>query len=133
MLGFVSALASALAAIILLMVSSLMQLAFSYLEEEEKRNYLVVQDIQVAEDDSDGFYGQVLSGELIMQLKDSKELRIVCTFGNNYSEDVSRRISVFNFILAKKILNDNIIHLEKPMYEPNKKNTCYIKGSESGK
>lgn len=141
MLGFVSALSSAVAVMILLM-SVLLTNLLSVTSEKDKKmghaNLLLAGSSGTSEKKTDSAKsgktvqpgkGYSLSAKDLLPFKNvenaKKDIVIYCTYGNNLSLSVSQKYSTYNYIIVKKTLGSHVnLTVEQPIYEPNKKNTC---------
>ena len=134
MLGFVSALSSAVAVMILLM-SVLLTNLLSVTSEKDKKmghaNLLLKESSGTSEKKTDSKTvkpgkGYSLSAKDLLPLKNAeRDIVIYCTYGNNLSLSVSQKYSTYNYIIVKKTLGSHVnLTVEQPIYEPNKKNTC---------
>lgn len=138
MLGFVSALSSAVAVMILLM-SVLLTNLLSVTSEKDKKmghaNLLLKESSGTSEKKTDSKTsgktvkpgkGYSLSAKDLFPLKNTeRDIVIYCTYGNNLSLSVSQKYSTYNYIIIKKTLGSHVnLTVEQPIYEPNKKNTC---------
>lgn len=136
MLGFVSALSSAVAVMILLM-SVLLANLLSVVAEKEKKmehaNLLLVESSEKKTNSEKSSSvkpgkGYSLSAKDLLPLKKTeKDIVLYCTYGNNLSLSVSQKYSTYNYIIVRKTLGSHVnLTVEKPIYEPSKKNTCIV-------
>ncbi|MEB2439816.1 hypothetical protein [Citrobacter braakii] len=132
MLGFVSALSSAVAVMILLMsvlLTNLLSVTSTKDKKMEHANLLLSTSSGTSNEDTNSVKpgrGYSLSAKDLLPLKNTeKDIVIYCTYGNNLSLNVSQKYSTYNYIIVKKSLGSRVnITVEQPIYEPNKKNTC---------
>lgn len=131
MLGFVSALSSAVAVMILLMAVLLVNLLSLTLEQDRKKDYANL--IYNSETEQKHRVVMPLKGFSfsvtdLLPFRASKEgvvIRIYCTYGNNLSLDIAQKYTTYNYIIAKKALRDiDQVLVGQPVYEPSGKNNC---------
>ncbi|AIP97902.1 hypothetical protein ACLLS5_001585 [Salmonella enterica] len=128
MLGFVSALSSAVAVMILLLsvlLANLLSVAITKDNKLDSANLTYEADNK---DQTDVVMGKgfSLSVKDLLPLRSSDAaVRLYCTYGNNLSLEVAKKYTTYNYIVAKSALGDKKIIVEQPIYE-NKKNTCIV-------
>lgn len=140
MLGFVSALSSAVAVMILLMsvlLTNLLSVTLDQNRKKESANIVFTDNSGESGDSRTGkkktkavgpSKGFSLSVTDLLPLRNAKtgaEIKIYCTYGNNLSLDIAKKYTTYNYIVAKKTLReaDNIL-VEQPVYDPTGKNNC---------
>ncbi|HAY0228576.1 TPA: hypothetical protein U0V61_004771 [Escherichia coli] len=129
MLGFVAALSSSVSAMILLMTVLLINLLSSIIDKDNKINSSVIISPNVTSNankviahNSGGF-----STEDLVPLKQGElPLNVYCEYGNNYNEYIARNMTTYNYLKATGVLKGRKIHISKPKFSPDTKNTCYI-------
>ncbi|HGS4434512.1 TPA: hypothetical protein ACMDNU_003660 [Vibrio cholerae] len=137
MLGFVSALSSAVAVMILIMTTLLINLGVVMIKKEEEVKTIRIDKIEVndseAKSESKESVKNILSGlsissEELRKIKSSNEKNLVvyCEYGKNLSNDVARKISTLNYIRLKMVIEDANIELKSPVLSESSTNTCYI-------
>lgn len=152
MLGFVSALSSTLAIVVLISSVLLVNLLTFTLKKSEKDfqlklNENVMKQEEASNDVQNGVQGNEqdkssginLSGasisKNIISLKELPprnsnitDMVTGCSFGNNFSYEVASKLSALNYIiLAKNFMGTNVkITLEKPKLDENKVNDCWV-------
>lgn len=152
MLGFVSALSSTLAIVVLISSVLLVNLLTFTLNKSEKDYQLKLNENVMKQEEAssdvqnvvlgngqDKSSGVNLSGasisKNIISLKElpprnSNITDIVtgCSYGNNFSYEVASKLSTLNYIiLAKKFMGTNVkITLEQPILDEKKVNDCWI-------
>lgn len=153
MLGFVSALSSTLAIVVLISSVLLVNLLTFTLKKSEKEfqlklneNILKQEEIlgdvqngvqesgQEKSSSSSNLSGASISKNIIspkeLPPRDSKisDIATGCSYGNNFSYEVATKLSTLNYIiLAKKFIDTNVkITLEKPKLDENKVNDCWV-------
>ncbi len=131
MLGFVSALSSAVAVMILLMSVLLANLLSAAISKDAKLDFATLSFTSVEGEDKKNSIipepgqGFSLSATDLMSLASSNTtVRVYCTYGNNLSLDVVKKYTTYNYIVAKSILANSKIIVEQPVYEPKNKNNC---------
>ncbi|SUI04553.1 Uncharacterised protein [Salmonella enterica subsp. indica] len=131
MLGFVSALSSAVAVMILLMSVLLANLLSAAISKDAKLDFATLSFTSVEGEDKKNSIipepgqGFSLSATDLMSLASSNTtVRVYCTYGNNLSLDVAKKYTTYNYIVAKSILANSKIIVEQPVYEPKNKNNC---------
>lgn len=128
MLGFVSALSSAVAVMILLLsvlLANLLSVAITKDNKLDSANLAYEADNKAQIDAAMG-KGFSLSVKDLLPLRSSDvAVRLYCTYGNNLSLEVAKKYTTYNYIVAKSALGDKKIIVEQPIYE-NKKNTCIV-------
>lgn len=149
MLGFVSALSSAVAVMILLMSALLANLLSVSLEKEKKKskiNFESVPQVEKAKDDRDGnqthkgkernengrssisISGLSLTPKVLKPLEHSPNpISIECTFGNNLSYDVASKYLTYNYIVSKLMFKNKQVVVLPLEEKKNETNTCVIK------
>lgn len=137
MLGFVSALSSAVAVMILIMTTLLINLGVVMIKKEEELKTIRIDKIEVndsekksesKENSKNIFSGLSISPEELRKIKYSNERNLVvyCEYGKNLSNDVARKISTLNYIRLKMAIEDANIELKSPVLSESSTNTCYI-------
>lgn len=141
MFGFVAALSSAVTVIILIIASSLLNLLNVYNQNEQARksglNYNI--DKVNEENKSNGNNNQFALGvnvlssadvTNILKYRDGRDIYITCSYGNNLSEEVARKLLSFNFLRLKYhadlIENDKNIKINPLDYDALGTNSCSI-------
>ena len=136
MLGFVSALSSALAVIILIMSIMLVNLLKSATNNSSEQSELEVNPENVARIQNmatslDGFkldYNIVTSDvlEAIKTKPDLKTINLSCTYGNNFNLAIAEKYITFNLVILKKTNPDLEINYEKPSLDEKGLNYCRV-------
>ncbi|WP_095907161.1 hypothetical protein [Enterobacter cloacae] len=155
MIGFVSALSSTLAIVVLiasvLFVNFLtftkkksetdfhLKLNKSIIKQEEG-DYIPLDRGQ--EESSDSNLSGLSMSEHIISPKDLlslnsniKEIATGCYYGNNFSYEVASKLSTLNYIvLVKSLMDTNVkITLEEPKLDENKVNNCWVNMGDGDK
>ncbi|EEJ0025500.1 hypothetical protein Y657_000325 [Salmonella enterica subsp. enterica] len=135
MLGFVSALSSAVAVMILLMSALLANLLSISLAKEMNKSKLNFESIPQVDktDDENGRVAISISGlsltpKILKPFENSPNpISIECSFGKNLSYEVASKYLTYNYIVSKLMFkNKKVIAL--PLKEKNNEaNTCVIK------
>lgn len=158
MLGFVSALSATLAIIVLIASVMLVNL-LSVSIEKNKQNYQI-KFSGITERDStddggekktdknglantkDSSVQQLMRNKYIISPKDlpSSQSNIVrietgCSYGNNFSYDVASKLVSLNYvILAKQYASSDVkVNIQKPFYDENGINSCWVNTKARGK
>lgn len=144
MLGFVSALSSTLAIVVLISSVLLVNLLTFSLKKSEKEFQLKITEAATQSDNKQkgvldaGQNDRLNNVSISKHLISSKELpprdanisaiSTGCTFGNNFSYEVASKISALNYIILEKHFTDSNtkITLEKPKLSESKVNDCWI-------
>ncbi|MFM4936840.1 hypothetical protein [Aeromonas sp. 30P] len=138
MIGFVSALSSALAVMMIVLTSTLLSLMKSTLASLEEGKSKVEVNIKMnSGGDSSSNESYELHDSMVITPKDVYEMSkgsklsaitIKCTYGNNLSYKAAKQYSVYNYVLLKKILNDSVhVLIEDQVHDVDKANLCTIK------
>ncbi|EKO3563492.1 hypothetical protein HJA72_004279 [Vibrio fluvialis] len=110
MLGFVSALASSIAVLILVISISMVNTVMTQIEKEEKlRSFTMVSDDGVNEEKGSHDLGKnemisqnsVLPLALITSLSADDAVLLTCSYGKYYSFDVAEKFLTFNYLKLK--------------------------------
>lgn len=136
MLGFVSALSSALAVIILIMSIMLVNLLKSAFNNSAEKstvevNTKTVTRIAGMSVDTSGLKldYNIVTSNIIDNIKSNpkiKEVDVFCTYGNNLSKDLADKYVTFNVVILKKSLPDIVVNYQKPMLLENDVNYCRV-------
>ncbi|EFL3127034.1 hypothetical protein JMJ20_005175 [Escherichia coli] len=136
MLGFVSALSSTLAIVVLISSVLLVNLLTFTLNKSEKDYQLKLnENVMKQEEASSVNLSGVSISKNIISLKElpprnSSITDIVtgCSYGNNFSYEVAAKLSTLNYIiLAKNFIGTNVkITLEQPILDEKKVNDCWV-------
>ncbi|MEW51353.1 hypothetical protein EDQ37_24565, partial [Salmonella enterica] len=73
-----------------------------------------------------GMISYYLSENDVSNLNFNRNIIMTCNYGNNLSEDISKNIMVYNFLMVKKKNPNAFVTLLKPEYLPGKTNSCSI-------
>lgn len=135
MLGFVSALSSAVAVMILLMSVLLANLLSAAISKDAKLNSATLsfnsggggiakenKKNAIVPGSGQGF--SLSATDLIPLASSNTTVRVYCTYGNNLSLDVAKKYTTYNYIVAKSALANTQIIAGQPVYEPKNKNNC---------
>ena len=136
MLGFVSALSSAVAVMILLMSVLLANLLSVAIEKDKKMDVstLIYNNKGMQTQTVKPGHGFAFSPTDLLPLRQRRSsFRLYCTYGNNLSFEFAQKYVSFYYIIVKKILYSNDIIAEQPIYEPNSKNNCTVEEVSNGK
>ncbi|EGS1131365.1 hypothetical protein CFSAN000509_003810 [Salmonella bongori CFSAN000509] len=134
MLGFVSALSSAVAVMILLMSVLLANLLSAAISKDAKLDSSTLNYSSGSEESKDKpkivitpGKGFSLSVSDLLPLRSSDSaVRIYCAYGNNMSLEIAKKYTTYNYIVAKSVLGDKKIVVVSPIYEPTSKNNCAV-------
>lgn len=132
MLGFVSALSSAVAVMILIMTTLLINLGLIMIKKEEEAKTVRIDKLDIIEEmvekDDINKRGLSLSLHELKKIKNSnnKSFVVYCDYGKNLSEDVARKISTLNYIRIKMVVKDADVELKPPVFKDSSTNTCYV-------
>lgn len=134
MLGFVSALSSAVAVMILLMSVLLANLLSAAISKDAKLDSSTLNYSSGSEESEDKpkivitpGKGFSLSVSDLLPLRSSDSaVRIYCAYGNNMSLEIAKKYTTYNYIVAKSVLGDKKIVVVSPIYEPTSKNNCAV-------
>ncbi len=147
MLGFVSALSSTLAIVVLISSVLLVNLLNFTLNKTEKDYQLKLNENVMKQEESSSDVQNVVLGngqdkssgvnisKNIISLKElpSRNSSITdivtgCSYGNNFSYEVASKLSALNYIiLAKNFIGTNVkITLEQPILDEEKVNNCWV-------
>lgn len=133
MMGFVAALSSSIAFIILIMSSQLLNVISVQATREKEAQSIQIsrQLINILPEQSSATdqYSYYISEEEVAALMIiDKPVSLYCTYGNNFSLEIAKKISAYNFILLKNNQKELNISLLPP--ELNKrslqKDSCYL-------
>ncbi|ECC8923754.1 hypothetical protein DUQ00_15210 [Salmonella bongori] len=136
MLGFVSALSSAVAVMILLMSVLLANLLSAAISKDAKLNSSTLNyssgsgsvepngKSKVVITPGKGFSLSV--SDLLPLRSSDSAVRIYCAYGNNMSLEIAKKYTTYNYIVAKSVLGDKKIVVVSPIYEPTSKNNCAV-------
>lgn len=137
MLGFVSALSSAVAVMILLMSVLLANLLSAAISKDAKLNSatLSLSSVEgggakenkknaIIHEPGQGF--SLSATDLISLASANTTVRVYCTYGNNLSLDVAKKYTTYNYIVTKSALANSKIIVGQPVYEPKSKNNCIV-------
>ncbi|EGS5160194.1 hypothetical protein M0K47_004980 [Escherichia coli] len=137
MLGFVSALSSAVAVMILIMTTLLINLGTTMLARDNALKSIQIDKLsssQHSQNDMKKTQGDILFGGLSLSAVDLKKIKesgvstlvIYCQYGSNLSKSVATKISTLNYLRLKKYLGDKteVILLSPPNTETT--NSCYV-------
>ena len=140
MIGFVSALSSSLAVIILIMSVMLINMMKSaYSTQQEK-----VEEVQKSEsqntnpetsEDEDRLMmnSNIIDKQLLNEIRsDAKKnnITIYCTYGKNLSKEIAIRYITFNVIYLSKEMPEKNISAGMPIEDKTISNRCYINHEE---
>nr|WP_182028027.1 hypothetical protein [Vibrio parahaemolyticus] len=134
MLGFVSALSSAVAVMILIMTTLLINLGVVMIKKEEEAKYIRIDKFTDTSSsyrkqmNDSIFSGLSLSLDDLKIIKDANPESIVvyCQYGKNLSKEVATKISTFNYIRLNMILRNSEITLLPPILTDTAINTCFV-------
>ncbi|EOJ4673083.1 hypothetical protein ACM3C5_004997 [Escherichia coli] len=136
MLGFVSALSSTLAIVVLISSVLLVNLLTFTLNKSEKDYQLKLNENVMKQEEASGvnLSGVSISKNIIslkeLPPRNSSITDIVtgCSYGNNFSYEVAAKLSTLNYIiLAKNFIGTNVkITLEQPILDEKKVNDCWV-------
>ncbi|EBH8752267.1 hypothetical protein R950_001520 [Salmonella enterica subsp. enterica] len=134
MLGFVSALSSAVAVMILLMSVLLTNLLSIAIEKDEKLDSSILKYSSDTEELKNKQKAIIMSGQgfsisvsdLLPLRSSSSAVRLYCTYGNNMSLKVAKKYTTYNYIVSKSVLGNKKIIVVSPIYEPTSKNNCAV-------
>lgn len=137
MLGFVSALSSAVAVMILIMTTLLINLGTTMLGREKALKSIQIDQLSSpkhSQDDIKKTQENILFGGLSLSTNDLRKIKesgvstlvIYCQYGSNLSKAVAIKISTLNYLRLKKTLGEKreIILLSPPYVETT--NSCYV-------
>lgn len=134
MLGFVSALSSAVAVMILLMSVLLANLLSAAISKDAKLNSSTL-NYSSGSVESKGKSKVVITpgkgfslsvSDLLPLRSSDSAVRIYCAYGNNMSLEIAKKYTTYNYIVAKSVLGDKKIVVVSPIYEPTSKNNCAV-------
>lgn len=132
MLGFVSALSSTVAILIIVVAMSMLNSFLHVLEEQKK--YTAFTSIQTSGDNTSGdnvvnyliSQGSIMPINAILNIVDDKSvIFITCTYGKNFSKKVADDFLLFNFIKIKANLPNREVKANLVL-EKNKNNNCRL-------
>ncbi|ENT7746150.1 hypothetical protein ACFGPE_002889 [Salmonella enterica] len=134
MLGFVSALSSAVAVMILLMSVLLANLLAVAIAKDEKLDSSTLHYSSDTEELKNKQKAIIMSGQgfsisvsdLLPLRASSSAVRLYCTYGNNMSLEVAKKYTTYNYIVSKSVLGNKKIIVVSPIYEPTSKNNCAV-------
>ncbi|AOP41812.2 hypothetical protein ACOGYQ_001909 [Edwardsiella piscicida] len=129
MLGFVSALSSAVAIMILLMSILLANTIAILLENENEINVanLIYDNPEQSVAIIGAEQGYSISAKDILPLADKdSSVRLYCTYGYNLNMEMARKYLTYNYLVLKVALKDKTIIVEQPIYKPLSKNNCVV-------
>lgn len=137
MLGFVSALSSAVAVMILIMTTLLINLGTTMLAREKALKSIQIDELSSTQHNQNEIkktHENILFGGLSLSTSDLKKIKesgvatliIYCQYGSNLSKTVATKISTLNYLRLKKFLGDKteVILLSPPYVETT--NSCYV-------
>lgn len=108
MIGFVSALASALAVMMIVLSSSLLNLIAVTLSNEEDAKKSAQTNLEITEGDGDQkieirsmALGVDDAKKIVLNYRDTP-ITLICTYGNNLSKRLSMQYAAFNMVVLKK-------------------------------
>ncbi|HBA7888963.1 TPA: hypothetical protein J1Z77_004302 [Escherichia coli] len=133
MLGFVSALSSAVAVMILIMTTLLINLGATMLAREKALKSIQIDKLSSTQHNQKT-HENILFGGLSLSTSDLKKIKesgvptliTYCQYGSNLSKTVATKISTLNYLRLKKYLGDKteVILLSPPYVETT--NSCYV-------
>ncbi|EAA7833542.1 hypothetical protein AA148_16585 [Salmonella enterica subsp. enterica serovar Muenchen] len=129
MMGFVAALSSSIAFIILIMSAQLLNMLNASISRDKVMASVHV-EIQAKKLTTELKKKEMISYYLneddVNNLNFNRNIIITCNYGNNLSKDISENITVYNFLMIKKKKPNAHVTLLKPEYLPEKTNSCSI-------
>lgn len=129
MMGFVAALSSSIAFIILIMSAQLLNILNASISRDKVMAsvHIEIQEKKLTPGlKKQGMISYYLSENDVGNLNFNRNIIITCNYGNNLSEDISKNIMVYNFLMIKKKNPNAFVTLLKPEYLPGKTNSCSI-------
>lgn len=145
MLGFVSALSSTLAIIVLIASVTLVNLVTFSIKKKQTEYYTKITEPQLESGGENGlgkgnrsqgepvFYEHVNNSLLSVEDLPPRNLaipliKVQCTYGNNFNFEVASKLATLNYIILKKYYDgtDVKIMLEKPLIDEATTNSCNI-------
>ncbi|ECF7608714.1 hypothetical protein KUQ36_003451 [Salmonella enterica] len=129
MMGFVAALSSSIAFIILIMSAQLLNILNASISRDKVMAsvHVEIQEKKLTPRlKKQGMISYYLSENDVINLNFNRNIIITCNYGNNLSEDISKNIMVYNFLMIKKKNPNAHVTLLKPEYLPGKTNSCSI-------
>ncbi|ELM5565332.1 hypothetical protein Q2589_003619 [Salmonella enterica] len=129
MMGFVAALSSSIAFIILIMSAQLLNILNASINRDKVMAsvHVEIQEKKLAPElKKQGMISYYLSENDVSNLNFNRNIIMTCNYGNNLSEDISKNIMVYNFLMVKKKNPNAFVTLLKPEYLPGKTNSCSI-------
>ncbi len=128
MMGFVAALSSSIAFIVLIMSGQLLNLLYVSMHRQEQKSSLHVEvsDSSSESNENKENLSYYLNPDLVKQLDIKRNIYLTCDYGSNFSEDVSKKIMLYNYLLIKKIHPDAHVFLTSPIHNVDKVNSCVL-------
>lgn len=134
MMGFVAALSSSIAFIILIMSAQLLNVInVQALREKEVQSIQISKQlIDILPDQStsaaDKYSYYISESEVAALIDIAKPISLYCTYGNNFSLEIAKKISVYNYILIKNNQKELNVDLLEPLFNNRKtqKDSCYL-------
>ncbi|EME8509013.1 hypothetical protein V0N18_004868 [Salmonella enterica] len=129
MMGFVAALSSSIAFIILIMSAQLLNILNASINRDKVMAsvHAEIQEKKLTPElKKQGMISYYLSENDVSNLNFNRNIIMTCNYGNNLSEDISKNIMVYNFLMVKKKNPNAFVTLLKPEYLPGKTNSCSI-------
>ncbi|EDG2590867.1 hypothetical protein GCQ23_12815 [Salmonella enterica] len=129
MMGFVAALSSSIAFIILIMSAQLLNILNASINRDKVMAsvHVEIQEKKLTSElKKQGMISYYLSENDVSNLNFNRNIIMTCNYGNNLSEDISKNIMVYNFLMVKKKNPNAFVTLLKPEYLPGKTNSCSI-------
>lgn len=128
-MGFVAALSSSIAFIILIMSAQLLNILNASINRDKVMAsvHVEIQEKKLTSElKKQGMISYYLSENDVSNLNFNRNIIMTCNYGNNLSEDISKNIMVYNFLMVKKKNPNAFVTLLKPEYLPGKTNSCSI-------
>ncbi|EEN4927374.1 hypothetical protein GIZ17_12775 [Salmonella enterica] len=129
MMGFVAALSSSIAFIILIMSAQLLNILNASINRDKVMAsvHVEIQEKKLTPElKKQRMISYYLSENDVSNLNFNRNIIMTCNYGNNLSEDISKNIMVYNFLMVKKKNPNAFVTLLKPEYLPGKTNSCSI-------
>ncbi|ECZ1076753.1 hypothetical protein F7348_23965, partial [Salmonella enterica] len=105
MMGFVAALSSSIAFIILIMSAQLLNILNASINRDKVMAsvHVEIQEKKLTPElKKQGMISYYLSENDVSNLNFNRNIIMTCNYGNNLSEDISKNIMVYNFLMVKK-------------------------------
>lgn len=142
MLGFVSALSSSVAVMVLLMSVLLANVLSTTMGMEKNKDKTFLEGIsdkqniennKNIENNQNNIMKSLVFNHADLKVMNNPKIKVIsvhCSYGNNLSFDSSMTYTVYNTVLIKKNIPNITVVAEKPVKDTQGENTCFLKSTK---